>query len=208
MKKKGCLPSILVCIIAFVSFSFLKVENERLIKNFALKNVNNKTVSLSSYKNAKGFMVVFTCNKCPMAKFYSERLNKLNNQYKSKGVYLLAIDAMDTLAYKEESFALMQKKAKKEKLNFPYLQDKLQVVAKQFDASHTPQAFIIWKNKSGNYDIKYEGAIDDNAGDAKNAKPYLANAVEDLLKNKSVAEPKTESFGCRIFYRGEKNKMN
>lgn len=188
--------------------SFINVgNNEKQIKNFSLKSVSNKTVSLSNYKNAKGFIVVFMCNKCPMAKFYSERLNKLNTQYQSKGVYLLAINAMDTLAYAEEAFALMQKKAKHDKLNFPYLQDKSQAVGKQFKATHTPQAFVIWKNKTGFYTIKYEGSIDDNAGDATNAKPYLAEAVEELLHNKPVSNPTTESFGCRIFYRGIKDNM-
>ena len=63
---------------------------------------------------------------------------------------------MDTLAYAEESFKLMQKKANKDKFNFPYLQDKKQVVAKEFNATHTPQAFIIWKNKESNkFSIKY-----------------------------------------------------
>ena len=152
-------------------------------------------------------MIVFTCNKCPMAKFYSERLNKFNAQYKTKGVYLLAINAMDTLAYAEESFSLMQQKAKKDKLTFPYLQDNLQVVAKQFNATHTPQAFVIWKNKMGTYDIKYQGAIDDNAGDAANAEPFLAEAVSQLLANKPLTHTTTESFGCRIFYRGVKPNM-
>ena len=201
---------LMALILALLSLSFAGIGatlNQKPIKDFSLKNVDNTILSLSSFKKAKGFMVIFTCNKCPMAKFYSERLNKLNTQYKAKGVYLVAIDAMDTLAYKEESFALMQKKAKNDKLNFPYLQDKLQVVAKQFNATHTPQAFIIWKNKKGTYDIKYEGAIDDNAGDATNAKPYLAEAVNELLQNKPVSNPTTESFGCRIFYRGESQKM-
>lgn len=208
MKKSGCLSSIfLILTISLLSFTSIGNNTEAPIKNFSLKNVDNKKVSLSGYKNAKGFMIIFTCNKCPMAKFYSERLNKLHSKYKSKGVYLLAVNSMDTLAYAEESFELMQKKAKKEKLNFPYLQDKLQVVAKQFKATHTPQAFVIWKNKKGQFTIKYKGAIDDNAGDANNAKPFLANAVEELLKNKQVSETNTESFGCRIFFRGEKQSM-
>jgi peroxiredoxin len=208
MKHFGYL--LLIGFLALLSLSFSTMDTylySKEIKNFSLKNIDNKMISLSSYKNAKGFIVIFTCNKCPMAKFYSERLNILNTQYQSKEVYLLAIDAMDTLVYKEESFALMQKKAKADKLNFPYLQDKLQVVAKQFNATHTPQAFVIWKNKSGNYDIKYEGAIDDNAGDATNAKPYIAEALNELLQNKPVTNSKTESFGCRIFYRGEQQKM-
>ena len=208
MKKTVYLPSLfLVLTITLLSFTSITYTSETSIKNFSLKNVNNKIVSLSGFKNAKGFMIVFTCNKCPMAKFYSERLNKLNDIYKSKGVYLLAINSMDTLAYAEESFKLMKKKATKDKLTFPYLQDKLQEVAKQFKATHTPQAFVIWKDKKGQFTIKYKGAIDDNAGDATNAKPFLANAVEELLNNKSVSETNTESFGCRIFFRGEKQSM-
>jgi len=202
--------SISICCMALIVLFLLSFTNgtEKEIKNFSLKNTNNKIVSLSSFKNAKGFIVIFTCNKCPMAKFYSERLNNLNSKYKNKGVYLLAINAMDTLAYAEESFELMQSKVKNEKLNFPYLQDKMQVVAKQFKATHTPQAFVIWKNKLGKLVIKYQGAIDDNAGESKKANPLLAIAVDELLNNKAVSNPNTESFGCRIFYRGEKSKMN
>ena len=156
MKKKGLLPILCISVIAFINFSFLTNRTEKFIKNFTLKSVDNKKVSLNDYKDAKGFVIVFICNKCPMAKLYSERLNKINEKYKTQKVYLLAINSMDTLAYAEESFKLMQKKAAKDKLNFPYLQDKKQVVAKQFNATHTPQAFIIWKNKESNkYSIKY-----------------------------------------------------
>jgi alkyl hydroperoxide reductase subunit AhpC len=142
-----------------------------------------------------------------MVKLYSERLKDLQIKYQSKNVYLLAINSMDTLAYADESFKLMKKESKKENFNFLYLQDKKQKVAKQFNASHTPQAFVIWKDESGKYFIKYKGAIDDNAGDIKTAKPFLSNAVDELLNNKNVTTPNTESFGCRIFYRGEKAKM-
>ena len=198
-----------VLLFAFISFSFLTNSNEKLIKNFTFKSVDNKKVSLNDYKDAKGFVVVFICNKCPMAKLYSERLNKINEKYKTQKVYLLAINSMDTLAYAEESFKLMQKKATKDKFNFPYLQDKKQVVAKQFNATHTPQAFIIWKNKESNkFLIKYQGAIDDNATEPENAgNHYLTSAIDDLLQNKPVAKPKTDSFGCRIFFRGEKQNM-
>ncbi len=191
------------------SFTFnANVPTEKVIKNFSLKNTDNKIISLDKYKNAKGFIVVFTCNKCPMAKLYSERLNNLNLKYKSKGVYLMAINAMDTVAYKEENFELMQQKVKKEKLNFPYLQDKLQTVAKQFNATHTPQSYVIWKNKAGKWIVKYEGSIDNNALDSTKAVKFLETAVDELLLNKTVSNPFTKSVGCRIFYRGEVAKMD
>lgn len=206
MNKFFSFGIILALCFGLISFE-LNIPKEKNIANFSLKNVENKFVSLNSYKKAKGFIVVFTCNKCPMAKFYSERLNKLNQKYKSKGVYLLAINSMDTLAYAEESFKKMKVRAKADQFNFPYLQDKSQVVAKAFKAVHTPQAFIIWKNNKGKYIVKYEGAIDDNAGDAVTAKPYLSIAIDELLANKPVSNPKTESFGCRIYIRGESDKM-
>ena len=195
---------------ALVLSSFVVFEKEKSINDFRLKNaLNSKFVSLSDYKNAKGFVVVFICNKCPMAKFYTKRLNEIDLKYKKLGIPILAINAMDTLAYAEESFTLMQKKSKKEQFNFPYLQDKSQTIAKEFNATHTPQAFVIWKNKLGKHTIKYQGAIDDNAGEPeKVTQHFLTNAIDELLLKKEVSTPKSESFGCRIFFRGEKNKMD
>jgi alkyl hydroperoxide reductase subunit AhpC len=195
----------------FTISSFAQINNvilEKEIKNFKLKATDNKKFSLTNDKNAKGYIIVFTCNKCPMAKLYSERLNNLYDKFKSKGVYLIAINSMDTLAYKEENFALMQKKVKTEKLNFPYLQDKTQKVAKQFGATHTPQSFVIWKDFFGRWIIKYEGAIDNSALEPSRANNYLETAIDELLANKLVSNPITKSSGCRIYYRGEIDIMD
>jgi len=205
MKK---IAALLLTLFFASSFSFKETKTDRTINNFSLKCTDNKVISLEKYKNAKGFIIVFTCNKCPMAKLYSERLNILYSKYKSKGIYLMAINSMDTLAYKEENFKLMQKKVKKEKLLFPYLQDKEQAVAKQFGATYTPQSFVIWKNKLGKWIIRYEGSIDDSALEPKKANNYLETAVVELLQNKTVTNPYTKSVGCRIFYRGEITKMD
>ena len=142
-----------------------------------------------------------------MAKFYSQRLNQMNEKYKKLGVPLFAINSMDTLAYAEESFRRMQIKVKNDQFNFHYLQDKKQIVGKNFKASVTPQAFVIWK-QNNKFIIKYEGAIDDNAGDIDNVKNhFLTNAVDQLLQGKEVRVSKSEPFGCKIFYRGIEDKM-
>ena len=196
-------------VFVFLLSSFF-TPKDKIILPFKLKSATtNKWVSLTDYKKSKGFVVVFLSNKCPMAKLYTNRLNEINAKYSKFGVSLLAINAMDTLAYADESFKKMQKKVKNDKLNFPYLQDKNQIVVKQFGAKNTPQAFIIWKNKLDKFEIKYEGAIDDNAGEAEKAEHhYLISAVDELLKGKQITTPKSESFGCQIFIRGEKQKMN
>lgn len=205
---KTCLSLALLGIIISSFNLSSSLSTDKIIKNFTLKSTDNQKISLSNYKNAKGFIVVFTCNKCPMAKLYSERLNNLNLKYKAKGIYLMAINAMDTVAYKEENFALMQKKVKKEKLNFPYLQDKSQKVAKQFGASCTPQSFVIMKDYFGQWIVKYEGSIDDSALEPTKANNYLEKAVDELLLKKGVTNPFTNAVGCRIFYRGEVAKMD
>jgi peroxiredoxin len=199
----------LMFIVLFLFCSFTNPTKEIKISNFKLKSAaTNNWVSLSDYKNAKGFIVVFISNKCPMARFYSTRLNQINDTYKSSNVPVLALNSMDTLVYANESFSKMQKKAKTENLNFPYLQDKKQNVAKQFKAENTPQAFVIWKDKLGKFIIKYQGAIDDNAGEPDKVKNhFLTNAVDQLLQGKQVAVTTSQSFGCRIFYRGIKDKM-
>ena len=194
MKKKFF--KLTIVSILFILCSFNLIVKDKQVSDFELKNANtNKLVSLSDYKNAKGFIIIFTCNKCPMAKFYSQRLNEMNDKYKKMGFPLIAINSMDTLAYAEESFKNMQKKVKNDMLNFPYLQDKKQVVGKNFKASVTPQAFVLWKKNN-------------NAGDYQNVKNhFLINAVDQLLKENEVTIKNSEPFGCKIFYRGIKDKM-
>lgn len=175
-------------------------ETRGIIQDFTLKNVNNEMISTTTYKDAKGFIVVFICNECPFAKLYTKRLNELSAKYKSLNVPLLAINSMDTLVYEDEGFKEMQQNAKASKFNFPYLHDVNQSVAKNFDAEHTPSAFIIWKEQN-QWVLKYKGAIDDNGQNTSIAVPYVANAVDALLKNQPVLLNETLSFGCRIFYR-------
>jgi peroxiredoxin len=188
-----------------LSFGFTNGELKKSIlgkeiSNFNLKNVDGKFVPLNDYKNAKGFAVMFTCNHCPFAKLYSKRMNELNKKYAAVGVPLLAINSMDTLLYEEETFDEMKLKAKNNQFNFPYLFDETQNVGKQFNAEHTPQVFVIWKENE-KWVVKYVGAFDDNGEHPEKAKPFVANAIDDLLKNKLVKNPETASFGCRIIYR-------
>ncbi len=204
MAMKSKVLRFLILIIFLIGTAELFAQSTSLIgkkiQPFTLKNIDHSLISINGIKQAKGFMVIFTCNHCPFAKLYSKRLNELNKKYKKKGVPLLAINSMDSFLYKEESFELMQQIAKKEKYNFPYLQDATQKVGKNFEAQHTPKAYVIWK-EINNWVIEYEGVIDNDGEHPEKAHSYLSEAVEQLLNNKKVSVPKTESFGCRIFYR-------
>lgn len=195
-------------LVVFVLFSFGFKGDQykqtkhvgKVIPEFSLLNTDNKFVSLSNYPNAKGFIIVFTCNHCPFAKLYPERLNALNLKYTKLDVPLLAINSMDTAVYVDESFELMREKAMRENLNFPYLYDASQTVGKSFSADHTPHAFIIWK-VNNQWVIKYSGAIDDNGEHPEIASSFIEPALNELLANKEVSKSETASFGCRIYYR-------
>jgi len=173
----------------------------KTVADFRLKNTDGKFVSLSSYPQAKGFIIVFTCNHCPFAKLYPPRLNELNKKYSALGVPLIAISSTDTIVYEEDTYPEMVKKAKKEHFNFPYLFDEEQSVAKAFAAQKTPHAFVIWK-ENGNFVVKYSGAIDDNGAQPTKVKnQYVANAVNALLSGKEVTNGETKSIGCQIHFR-------
>src|SRR5262245_43119015 len=100
------------------------------VKDFSLKNTDGKMVSLADYKTAKGFIVVFTCNHCPYAKAYEQRIIDLNNMYASKGFPVIAISSNDAVKVPEDSYDNMSSRAKEKKYSFPYLYDESQTVAK------------------------------------------------------------------------------
>ena len=158
-------------------------------------------VSFADYPQAKGFIVIFTCNHCPFAILYPKRLNDLNEKYTKLGVPLIAISSMDTLSYEEDAYIKMIQKARKEHFNFPYLYDPTQEIAKLFHAQKTPHAFVIWRDED-HFDIKYSGAIDDNGMHPNEVEnPYISMALDELLEGKTVSNPETITIGCQIYFR-------
>jgi peroxiredoxin len=188
-------------LLAVRGFGQKEIRDGRAVADFRLKNTNGKMVSLNDYPAAKGFIIVFTCNHCPFAKRYPERMNALNKKYKTKGVPLIAISSVDTTVYDEDAYPEMVKSAKAGKYSFPYLSDPLQTVGKNFGAVKTPHAFVIWKEK-GRWLIKYNGGIDDNGAEPGKVKnKYVEDAVDALLANNEVKTSETRSVGCAIHYR-------
>ncbi len=188
------LSSAMVC-------GYTNADNEQIVTDFKLQNIDGKQVSLSNYPDAKGFIIIFTCNHCPFAKLYPQRFNEMNSKYKALGVPLIAISSTDTISYEEDTYRKMRQKSNKEHFNFPYLFDGTQVVAKNFKAQKTPHAFVIWKI-NGNWIVKYNGAIDDNGMEPEKVKThFVSNAVEELLNGKEVTERETKSIGCQIYLR-------
>jgi peroxiredoxin len=190
----------LIAIIGLLSFKPVNTSYRigDAVSDFSLKNTDGRMVSLGSYKNAKGFIVVFTCNHCPFAKKYQERMNALNKKYTEKGFPLLAISSNDVIAVPSDSYENMQVRAKDEHYNFPYLFDESQSVARSFGAAKTPQAFVLSK-ENGKLTLKYSGAIDDNGAEPEKAtQHYAEDAVNALLAGKKINITETKSIGCPI----------
>jgi len=190
----------IVCISLFsISSAFsqgYKVGDKAI--GFKLKNTEGKLVSLSDYPDAKGFTVIFTCNHCPYAKAYQERIIAIDKKYKSKGYPVIAINSNDAEANAEDSFENMIVRAKEKGFTFPYLVDETQDICRKYGATRTPQVFLLEK-KGGDLVVQYTGAIDDNSQDAaKVTIPYLTNAIDALLAGYSPEPSFTKAIGCGI----------
>jgi peroxiredoxin len=163
--------------------------------DFKLKSVDGKMYGMSDYKEAKGFIVVFTCNHCPFAVKYEDRINALAKKYKSKGYILLAINPNDPEAEPADSYELMKVRAKEKGFAFPYLFDEGQKIYPQYGATKTPHVFLLDKNRI----VKYIGAIDDNVDSASDVKEkYLENAIAALESGKKPSPETTKAIGCSI----------
>lgn len=166
--------------------------------DFSLKNVNDKMVSLKDFKDAKGFVVIFTCNHCPFAKAYEDRIIAIDKKYKSLGYPVIAINPNNPDVQKDDSFDLMKKRAKEKGFTFPYLFDDGQKIYPQYGATKTPHVYLLQKTSKGNI-VKYIGAIDDNYSDESAVKTkYLENAINSLLKDEEIAVKTTKAIGCSI----------
>ncbi|MFN0214841.1 MAG: thioredoxin family protein [Saprospiraceae bacterium] len=166
-----------------------------IAQDFDLKSVNGKKVSLADNKNAKGYIVVFTCNHCPCSIAYEQRIIDLHNKYAPLGYSVFAINPNDKDQVPEDSFANMKKRAKEKKFPFPYLYDNTQEVAKAYGATRTPQVYLLDKERV----VRYIGAIDDNRDEPSQVKEkYLENAIDALIDAREVAVKETKAIGCSI----------
>lgn len=166
--------------------------------DFKLKNVNGKMVSLSDFKDAKGFILIFTCNHCPYAIAYEDRIIALDAKYKSLGYPVIAINPNDPAVQPKDSYEAMIVRAREKSFTFPYLFDDGQKIYPQYGATKTPHIFILQKDKNKNV-VRYIGAIDNNYKDANDVtEKYVEVAVDALLAGKPVTTTTTVAVGCTI----------
>lgn len=216
--KKFC-SFILFLFFAGVTFALPTDEHKTLeigatAPDFKLPGTDGKTYTLASFKNAQLLVLVFTCNHCPTAQAYEDRLIQLTKDYKAKGVAVVAVSPndplsvrLDELGYSDmsDSFAEMKLRAKQKEYNFPYLYDgATQAMSKLYGPTTTPHVFIFDKSRK----LRYQGRIDDVEKPTGTPKSLdTRNAIEALLAGKEVPVATTKVFGCSVKWAEKKDWM-
>ena len=212
MKKSASVFALLFLLLSglAISFKFPADEHPPLAigaraPDFSLRGVDGKTYTLNSFKKSPILMVVFTCNHCPTAQAYEERIIQITKDYQDKGVAVVAIMPndpkairLDELGYTDmsDTFDEMKLRAANRHFNFPYLYDgATQSVAHAYGPIATPHVFIFDKDRK----LRYSGRIDDVEKPTKT--PHIQdtrNALNALLAGKTPDETTTKVFGCSI----------
>lgn len=193
---------ILLLVLAFSAF-FAQAQTATLkagdtAPDFKLKNVDNKEVSFASFPNAKGYIIVFTCNTCPYAVGYEQRIIDLDKKYRPQGYPVIAINPNDPEASTADTFNKMQDLAKEKKYPFPYLFDAGQKITDEYGAKRTPHVFIVSKSAKGNV-VEYVGAIDnDPEGTKADKTKYAEDVIVSLQRGQKPAVTQTKEIGCTV----------
>ncbi len=179
--------------LAFVPAGGYKVGD--VAADFNLKNIDGKMVSLAQIPNAKGYVVIFTCNTCPYAQAYEDRIIELHKKLAPQGYPVVAINPNDPSIQPADNFDAMKKQAMKKGYPFYYLSDAKQDVTVKFGAERTPQVFVLDEARK----VRYIGAIDNNAMDADAVSTrYVEAAVEAIQAGQDPDPAFTRAIGCGI----------
>jgi peroxiredoxin len=163
--------------------------------DFKLKNTLGKEVSLAGIEGARGYIVVFTCNACPYAKAYEDRVIALHNKYAPLGYPVVAINSNDKDVQPADSYDKMKERVKEKNIPYNYLYDETQEIAKTYGATRTPHVYVLDKNRV----VRYIGAIDDNSEEPDQVKEkYVEKAIDALRNNQEIVVKETKAVGCGI----------
>jgi len=161
-----------------------------------LPGVDDRKHGLADLKDAKAVVVVFSCNHCPVATAYEDRLIALAKYYRDKGVAFVAISvSLDP----SDDLEKMKVRAREKVYNFPYLHDATQEIARRYGATRTPQVFVL----DGKRKIAYMGAVDDDNEAEAAKKHYLRDALEAALAGKKPPVTETRPRGCEIGWKAK-----
>ena len=203
MKRTFILMTGVLAVVALLFMNASKLSPGYRIGDYAtdfeLPNIDGKKVKMSNYAEAKGFVIVFTCNTCPYAKAYESRIIDLDKSYASKGFPVIAINPNDVIQQPGDTMDEMKKRAQNKGYTFPYLRDDGQVIAKMFGATKTPHVYVLSKQDADKFKVEFIGAIDDSPNDpADVSETYVEDAINALLSGEKPSITEKRAIGCTI----------
>jgi peroxiredoxin len=169
--------------------------------DFKLRNVDGTMVSMADYPDAKGFILMFSCNHCPYSVAYEDRKIALDKKFAPLGYPVIIINPNDSTIVPQDSYSKMIERASEKGFTFPYLLDADQTVFQEYGATRTPHVFLL-NREDGDLIVRYIGAIDDNHEDAAAAtKHYVESAIDNLMNGKMPEPATTRAIGCTIKFK-------
>ena len=185
----------IISVFIFLALFFISVSacanhtSPNNIENFTLPDYNGTEHSLSDYKDSKAIVITFIATECPVSNAYNSRMEDLYKEYSPKDITFLGINSN-----KAESVEMIKEHAEENGLTFTILKDANNVIADEFEASFTPEVYVL----SGDFDILYHGRIDNSKKEDDVATQDLKNALDEILAGKEVTTKATKAFGCSI----------
>jgi peroxiredoxin len=168
--------------------------------DFTLKGVDGKMHGLADYADKKAVAIIVSCNHCPVAIQYEDRMVEIQRDYAGKGVQFIVINPNETDGHPTDSFEHMVERATAKGYNFPYLRDETQEIAKAYGAVRTPEVFLLGPDRT----LVYHGRIDDNPDNPAAVKRHdLREALDEVLAGKPVSLPDTPPVGCTVKWWGK-----
>ena len=187
---RNLLKNIMLIFFILLYSGFVNSPNDvEKVKDFTINDYLGNEHSLNDYKDSKAIVIIFIATRCPVSNAYNERMEKLFEDYKNKNVSFLGINSN-----KNEDVTEIKEHAKKKNLTFTILKDNNNVVADMFEASHTPEAYVL----NSSFDVLYHGRIDNSQRESDITSNDLRKALDEILSGKKVSNPRTKAFGCSI----------
>jgi peroxiredoxin len=180
-----------LCIAAAISLNTFSKNPASVSKfeDFTLYDYEGTKHSLSDYKDSAAIVILFIATRCPVSNAYNARMESLYKEYNKTGIAFIGINPN-----KQEDVEELKEHAKENNLTFTILKDQKNIIADKFDASVTPEAYVL----NGNFELLYHGRIDDSRRESDVSTNDLSNALNEILSGKEVSDPETKAFGCSI----------
>jgi peroxiredoxin len=188
-KKYLPILSLLLVSVFAIGACFNSSQIPGAIQNFTLQDYNGKNLSLSDYKDSVAIVILFIATECPVSNAYNQRMENIFNEYGPKGFAFLGINPN-----KAEFVDRIKEHAEENNLTFTILKDEKNVIADMFEASVTPEAYVL----NSEFEILYHGRIDNSRNESEVVSKDLESALDEIYSGSDVSKKETKAFGCSI----------